>query len=503
MGFQTVQFWIGFGLMFVLYWGMLNPLAERWGRKGIRLRNLGLLLASCLFYASWDPWALTIIGASTVMDYLATRMMTREGARKQVWLGLSLIGNLGMLLAFKYFNFFIDSAESFVNLLTGWDANTIRLDWVLPVGISFYTFQTLGYTLDVYEGKLRPESSFVSFFAFVSFFPQLIAGPIERGADLMPQFQSARTFSSIEARRSVLRILWGLFKKLAIADRLAVFVNAGYADIEGLTGVMALSVVFAFTIQLYCDFSGYCDIAIGSAQLLGFNLSENFRRPLLAKNLQDLWRRWHITIHRWFLEHIYLRLPRYRTKWGRMRNILIIFAISGLWHGASWNMVTWGLINGLLMMVLDGSVFKPLSKSRFFVFRKLGQFWANSVVFLSLVFFRAPTWDDAVAMYMRLGTIFGAEGRGSIISDFENGLGLHPNEIAVGAFLVLLLYTIESFMEHKEALANRVLRGPGFARWGVAFGLGFAIVLLGIREVRPNVGSNNNMEDADFIYEQF
>jgi D-alanyl-lipoteichoic acid acyltransferase DltB (MBOAT superfamily) len=511
MGFQTLQFWIGFGLFFMLYWGVLNPMAVHHGRRGIRLRNIGILAASCVFYISWDPKALAIIATSTAIDFAATRLMERRPDHRRMWLAVSLIGNLGMLVAFKYFNFFVGSAEDLVQAMTGWETEAVRLDWVLPIGISFYTFQTLGYTFDVYRGNLKSESSFVTFFAFVAFFPQLIAGPIERGVDLMPQFQTPRRFRVLHARQATLRILWGLFKKLVIADRLAHVVNAGYGDIESLCTFTAVLVVFAFTIQLYCDFSGYCDIAIGTAGLLGFQLSENFRRPLLAKNLQDLWQRWHITIHQWFRTHIYLQLPRYRTGLGQARNVLIVFAISGLWHGANWTMVTWGIVNALLMMLLDRSVLMPLGRSGWLLFRKTGQILGSALVYLSLVFFRAPTWDDALTMYRTLGSFSSPalwgwlEGSSAGLEASLAGLALHPTELRVAAFMVLLLFVVESIAEHRPAIQHRLLHGTGLARWSTALALSLGIAFFGFRSLRPALNANdfNPFADQEFIYEQF
>lgn len=272
--------------------------------------------------------------------------------RRKALLAGSLIINLGLLCFFKYFGFFVESFADFVRIF-GFRPNIHTLKIILPVGISFYTFQTLSYTIDIYRKRIKATNDFIAFFAFVSFFPQLVAGPIERARNLLPQFQSNRTFDLAKAKDGVHQILWGLFKKVVIADNLGVHVDNIYSDFLNLNGSILVLGTLYFAIQIYCDFSGYSDMAIGTGRLLGFRLTRNFAFPYFSRDISEFWRRWHISLSSWFRDYVYIPLGGNRTgKIGHIRNILLTFIICGLWHGANWTFIIWGLLNGLYFVPL-------------------------------------------------------------------------------------------------------------------------------------------------------
>jgi alginate O-acetyltransferase complex protein AlgI len=315
-------------------------------------QNWMLLCASCFFYGWWDWRFLFLVGFSTVVDYwMALKMedSTEPGRRKQ-FLIISIVSNLAILGFFKYFNFFIGSFNSLLTSL-GLDAHFWRLDIILPVGISFYTFHALSYTFDVYRGKLRAARSFKDFALFVMFFPQLVAGPIGRASHQLPQYLRERIITLEGVREGLWLIFWGMFKKVCVADNLAHLVDQNFARSSELNAPVAYLTVVAFAFQIYCDFSGYTDIARGSAKLMGFDILHNFRRPYAAVNPQDFWRRWHISLSSWLRDYLYIPLGGSRFgKWFTYRNLLITMVLGGLWHGAAWNFVWWGIYHGLLLI---------------------------------------------------------------------------------------------------------------------------------------------------------
>lgn len=346
MLFNSLAFAVFLPSVFMLYW--LIP------RHRLRAQNVFVLVVSYIFYGWWDWRFLTLIFISSLIDFLIGLglLRTLNPAGRKVLLAVTLATNLGLLGFFKYFNFFVDS---FVELLhwSGFEAHRSTLRIILPVGISFYTFQALSYTIDVYRRQLQPRTDPIAFFAYVSFFPQLVAGPIERAANLLPQFERARTFDWDQARDGMRQILWGLFKKVVIADNLGRYVDRIYGNYSALNGIeLGLGTVY-FAFQIYCDFSGYSDIAIGSGRLLGFKLTRNFACPYFSRNIAEFWRRWHISLSTWFRDYLYVPLGGNRTTRARwVRNILLTFTISGVWHGASWNFIVWGLLHGLYYLPL-------------------------------------------------------------------------------------------------------------------------------------------------------
>lgn len=346
MLFNSIEFAIFLPIVFIIYW-LLQ-------KKGIKAQNIFLLVASYFFYGWWDWRFLFLILFSTLVDFFLAKAIESEilAKKKKFYLLLSLSINLGLLGFFKYFNFFIENFTQAFTLF-GSSFEYGRLDIVLPVGISFYTFQTLSYTIDVYNGKIPASKSLVSFCTFVSFFPQLVAGPIERASNLLPQFEKKREFNYSHSVDGLRQILWGLFKKIVIADNCAESVNIIFNDYNNFSGITLFlgGVLFAF--QIYGDFSGYSDIAIGTSRLFGFTLMKNFAFPYFSRDIAEFWRRWHISLSTWFRDYLYF--PLGGSKDGllkKVRNTFIIFLVSGFWHGANWTFLVWGFLNALYFLPL-------------------------------------------------------------------------------------------------------------------------------------------------------
>ncbi len=346
MLFNSLDFAIFLPVVFFLYWFVFN--------KSLKWQNFLVAAASYVFYGWWDWRFLSLILFSTLVDYFVGVSLgkTEAPTKRKVLLWVSILVNLGFLGFFKYYNFFLDNFKSAFSI-AGYELNANSLNIILPVGISFYTFQTLSYTIDVYKNRLEPAKDFISFAAFVSFFPQLVAGPIERATNLLPQFYKPRKFEYSHGVDGMRQILWGLFKKVVIADNCAVYANHIFensADMSGST--LALGAVF-FTFQIYGDFSGYSDIAIGTARLFGFNLMQNFAFPYFSRDIAEFWRRWHISLSTWFRDYLYIPLGGSRGgTWMKVRNTFIIFIVSGFWHGANWTFIVWGALNAIYFLPL-------------------------------------------------------------------------------------------------------------------------------------------------------
>ena len=322
--------------------------------KNLKLQNLLIVVASYVFYGWWDWRFLSLILFSTIVDYTIGRQLKNKEnqLKRRVLLWSSILVNLGLLGFFKYYNFFLDNFITVFSFF-GQEIQANSLNIILPVGISFYTFQTLSYTIDVYKRKLEPTNDFIAFSAFVSFFPQLVAGPIERATHLLPQFYKKRTFDYSKAVDGMRQILWGLFKKIVIADNCAEYANLIFnnsADYSGST--LVLGALF-FTFQIYGDFSGYSDIAIGTSRLFGFDLMQNFNFPYFSRDIAEFWRRWHISLSTWFRDYLYIPLGGSRGgTWMKVRNTFIIFIVSGFWHGANWTFIVWGALNAIYFLPL-------------------------------------------------------------------------------------------------------------------------------------------------------
>ena len=346
MLFNKLDFAIFLPIVFYLYWFVVN--------KNLRLQNTLIVIASYVFYGWWDWRFLSLVAFSTLVDYVVGLRMSNEKRvlNRKILLWISIVINLGFLGFFKYFHFFADNFTKAFSLM-GQDISSSSLNIILPVGISFYTFQTLSYSIDVYRGKLKPTNDFIAFSAFVSFFPQLVAGPIERATNLLPQFLKERAFDYHKAVDGMRQILWGLFKKVIIADNAAEFANQIFNNSSDYSGSTLLLGAIFFSFQIYGDFSGYSDIAIGTSRLFGFNLMRNFNFPYFSRNMAEFWRRWHISLTTWFRDYLYIPLGGSKgNKWMNIRNIFIIFIVSGFWHGANWTFIVWGALNALYFMPL-------------------------------------------------------------------------------------------------------------------------------------------------------
>jgi D-alanyl-lipoteichoic acid acyltransferase DltB (MBOAT superfamily) len=482
MLFNSLSFLIFLPLVFAIYW-LLS--------KGEKLvfQNLWLLAASYVFYGWWDYRFLALIFASTVVDYWVGLRIARSKEKKdrKGWLWLSIAFNLGLLGFFKYYNFFVESwVEAFASIGFQLDPWTIQI--ILPVGISFYTFQTMSYSLDIYRCKLQPTKDFIGFAAFVSFFPQLVAGPIERASNLLPQILQPRHFSYPQAVQGARLMLWGFFKKIVIADALAPAVNEIFANYADYSSWVLLLGAFYFTLQIYCDFSGYSDIAIGTAKLFGINLMTNFRFPYFSRSIGEFWRRWHISLSTWFRDYVYIPLGGSRvTRQSAIRNVFIVFLVSGLWHGANWTFVFWGLLHALLFIPsfvigTNRQIYStwqggsPSKANMLDLLRILGLF---SIIVLSWVFFRAVSIQEA---FNYLGGIFSFTNKGNTF--------VNPYDYQVMTFehwCIALLFLFEA------ALCFKLLHDtPRWLRWSAYAGaLVFIVTAIQLNSSLP------------FIYFQF
>ncbi len=346
MLFNSLYFAIFFVIVFILYWFVTN--------KNLKLQNTLLLFASCFFYACWDWRFLFLLLVSIGLVYYPGKFMSASTnqTHRKIWLWLSIAFSLGFLGIFKYYNFFVESFSGLISNF-GFKLNLWSIKVILPVGISFYTFHGLSYIIDLYFKKLEEEKSFINYALFVSFFPLLVAGPIERATHLLPQIKKKRSFDYSKAVDGLKQILWGLFKKVVIADNCSEFENLFFNNSNDYAGsVLVLGAIF-FSFQIYCDFSGYSDIALGIARLLGIELLQNFAFPYFARDIAEFWRRWHISLTTWFRDYIYIPLGGSRVgKWTKIRNTFIIFLVSGFWHGANWTFIVWGALNAFYFLPL-------------------------------------------------------------------------------------------------------------------------------------------------------
>jgi D-alanyl-lipoteichoic acid acyltransferase DltB (MBOAT superfamily) len=489
MLFNSLDFAIFFPIVFVLYWVVARHKLAR---------NIHLLAASYFFYGWWDWRFLFLIIISSLVDYLVGYHLhqSEDKVRRKVLLGISLLVNLGFLVYFKYTNFFI---ETFVDSfrLFGKTLEVSTLNIVLPVGISFYTFQTLSYTIDIYRRQLKPTKDFVAFFTFVAFFPQLVAGPIERASHLLPQFSKIYTFNYQLVKSGLLLMAFGLFKKMVIADRLAVLVNQVYNSPLEYHGYEVIVATVFFAFQIYCDFSGYSDIAIGLARTMGFDLMKNFDSPYFSKSITEFWRRWHISLSTWFRDYVYIPLGGNRK--GTFRtylNLFLVFLVSGLWHGAAMTFVIWGAIHGLIVMLEKGlypvraRMYNALGIRRDSLSNKLIFSGITfSIVCLSWIFFRANNLNDAFLII-----------RSSFIANYEGitygglyKLGLDTVEFWVAIISIAVLLLFDIFHKRKSA-AKWLSSQNAVFRYLAYTAIVFVIILFGVY---------GDMAPQDFIYFQF
>lgn len=484
MSFISLEFIIFALIVFPLYF--LIPHRWRW---------LYLLIASYIFYAWWEVSYLALIIFSTVVDYGVARAIDQTPpalvTRRRVYLTVSVVVNLGVLFTFKYFNFFSQSlAEALASF--GMPIDMAVLNVLLPVGISFYTFQSMAYTIDVYQGRLPAHKHLGIFATYVAFFPQLVAGPIERATNMLPQFERHITWDYDRIVSGLRLALWGVFKKVVIADRLAIYVNTVYNDVGNYTGLTLILATLFFTFQIYCDFSGYSDIAIGIARVMGFDLMENFRQPYLATSLGDFWRRWHISLSTWFRDYVYIplggnRLGLYR----QLVNLFIVFAVSGLWHGANWTFVMWGVYHGLIIVVetfLRAKNVRLLPRNM--VGYILSLLYAFLLAYIGWIFFRANSIQDASYILSQL-TNFSTRFV-DLTQPFNDGLLPQRIEFFLSFGLIGMLMIVDGLAERVGLLAA-FARLSWLPRWSFYYVLIICIY----------VSLFYNTTTQSFIYFQF
>jgi D-alanyl-lipoteichoic acid acyltransferase DltB (MBOAT superfamily) len=483
MLFNSLNFFIFLIIVFFLYWFVTN--------KSLKLQNLLLLVSSYYFYACWDWRFLFLLAFSTGLDFYTGLKIARgkEKAQKKMWLWISIGINLGFLGFFKYYNFFITSFADAVAQL-GMHIDPFTLSVILPVGISFYTFHGLSYVIDIYYDRIQPETNFVEYSVFVSFFPLLVAGPIERATHLLPQVKKERHFDYLKAVDGLRQILWGLFKKVVIADNCAEHANAifnNYADYSGSS--LFLGALF-FTFQIYGDFSGYSDIALGTARLFGIELLKNFSFPYFSRDIAEFWRRWHISLSSWFRDYLYIPLGGSKGGKGmQVRNTFIIFIVSGFWHGANWTFIVWGALNAvyflpLLLLDKNRSNMGVAAEGR--LFPNLRELWGIGSTFiltvLAWIFFRAESLTKA---FDYIGGIFSkslfqlptiSQNKGELIS------------LSLVAFFMLIEWLGR---EQKYALEKLGFSWPKPLRWSF-----YAILIFAL-------GMYMQTNETPFIYFQF
>lgn len=464
MLFNSLDFAIFVAIVFVLYWFVFN--------KSLWLQNLLILVASYIFYGWWDWRFLILIATSSVIDFLVGYSLdkTEVPYKRKLLLYTSLFVNLSLLGFFKYFNFFIDSFKTALQIVDM--PNSIStLDIILPVAISFYTLQTLSYTIDVYDKKMKATHNIVNFFAFVSFFPQLVAGPIERAYRLLPQFDVKRKFEYSLASDGARQILWGLFKKMMIADHLILFSVDSYNNYGNYSGATLMVIVILGSFIFYCDFSGYSDIAIGTARLFGFRLSKNFDFPFFARNMSEFWNKWHISLISWFKDYIISRLKGF-SKAKLARNVFIIFLVTGIWHGAGMNYIIWGLLHALLFLPL---IFGKRKK------------YKNTVGFGKSI----PSWNELIRMLLVLFQ-FSFIGIWFLSSSSKDGFlfvkhmfsmslfempVFPPIEAIISMTILIIVEWMQRNKEHGLDFTN--LKLSLLKRYAIYFGLIFLILFFG------------------------
>jgi D-alanyl-lipoteichoic acid acyltransferase DltB (MBOAT superfamily) len=434
--------------VFLLYWFVFKPR---------RLQNLFLVVASYVFYGWWDWRFLWLIALTSFSSYVSGILIQRHEGQRHIQRLVSasnIILNLVILAVFKYYNFFMDNL-AFLFSSVGYRLDWVTLDIILPVGISFYTFQALSYTIDVYRGQIRPTHDIVEFFAYISFFPQLVAGPIERATNLLPQFQRERQFDYAKAVDGMRQILWGLFKKLVIADNCASAVNAFWTEYNDLSGLSLLAIGILFTFQIYSDFSGYSDIAIGCARLFGISLKQNFNFPYFSRSIPEFWRRWHISLMTWFRDYIYFPLGGSRcARWKVIRNTLIVFFVSGLWHGANWTFICWGLYHACLIAIYILLGINTKSKDVVAQGRLLPsvrEFCQLAITFflavVGWIIFRSENMPQAYEFLSRMFTTM-----------FDQGLYIaHGKRYLIWGFLMLLVEWLQRDKQHALQLSHQGL----------------------------------------------
>ena len=480
MLFNSLAFFVFLPIVFSLYW--LIPQKQKW---------VILLVASYYFYMNWNPKYVVLILGTTAVSFVAGLLLEKTDTQrlKKIIIAVTLIVCLGVLFIFKYFNFASSTICSVLSLFSI-HFSPITLQLMLPVGISFYTFQTLSYVIDVYRGDVKAEHHFGYYATFISFFPQLVAGPIERTGNLLPQIKSEKKFNQSQAIDGIKLIVWGYFKKMVIADYICGYVDQIYDNLCKYTGFALIMVIFLFTIQIYCDFSGYSNIAQGTAKLLGINLIDNFMSPYFSTSIKEFWRRWHISLSSWFKDYVYI--PLGGNQCGKVRhnlNLLITFLVSGLWHGANWTFVFWGGLHGFAQII------ENLTNPYINRFRatKVGKFISFIFVFvfcnIAWVFFRAKTFSDAT--YVLTNSLKGISSPYKYIVN-----GVHESGIGVlRSIYILAMITVMSIVDYLNLNGNIILKIKSkkpLVRWLLYFAIALLVVIYAQKG-----------EPAEFVYFQF
>lgn len=486
MLFNSIAFLIFFPLTTALYYLLAH-----------RYRWILLLAVSAFFYACFIPKYLLILMVVIAIDYVAgIGIESFAGARRKALLGLSLAANIGILASFKYFDFFNGNLRALADAI-GWHYPIQNLGWLLPIGLSFHTFQSLAYTIEVYRGKFRAERHLGIFALYVLFYPQLVAGPIERPQHLLPQFRVPQVFDVGRTFDGLRLMLWGLFKKMVIADRMALLVDLIYRNPDQFGGGWVVVATWLFAIQIYCDFSGYTDTAIGAARVLGINLCLNFERPYESRSIAEFWRRWHMSLSTWFRDYVYLPLGGNRVApWTWVRNVAVVFLLSGLWHGANWTFLVWGALHGTYLVIgrftapmrarvteATGLVRHPA------IHRALQRFITFQLVSFAWLFFRATSMRHAFALLGRFssGPLFAGPDAAAIMPLLHASRDGH---LLIGGVLIVLLFGVE-WVASRAAAPARWSSTPVWIRWPAYYALIVVILWMG------DLGSRS------FIYFQF
>lgn len=471
MLFNSVQYIIFFPIVFLIYWKIIPK--KRW---------IIVLASSCFFYMVWNPLYIFLIIGVAGIAYFAG-LLCESGKSGRIGFSVSIFCLCGILFLYKYTGFFVENLNQILSYFSlsqiGW-----RIPYLLPVGISFYTFQSISYIIDVYQGRVKAEKNYGKFLSFIIFFPQLVAGPIERTEHLMPQIATGGAELPVysELAEGARKMAWGYFKKIVVADTLARYVDMVYGNINGYQGgAIGLAVLF-FSIQIYCDFSGYSDIAMGTAKMLGIRLMKNFDAPYFSLTLKEFWRRWHISLSAWFRDYVYIPLG---GKYKAGRNLVFTFLLSGLWHGPSWTFIFWGGLHGLTLL-LEKKV-----KDNIWLYQSiLGRILSRMIVFmfvtLAWIFFRAETFQDAFLVLMHMWR--GIKKPLQYIREGYTALGISSKNMLIISLLILILFLYD-YIEYTQKKILPEL--PSFIRWGMYYALIFIILIFG------------QFGHSQFIYFQF
>lgn len=425
MLFNSIEFFIFLPIVFLLYWFVFN--------KNLKHQNAFILVVSYIFYGWWNIKLLLLISFTSFCSWSSGLLIEKYRRNANFINGVNISINIIILVIFKYYNFFI---QSFADIFLNGNSEGLLLNIMLPVGISFYTFQALSYSIDVYRRNIQPTTDIIQFFAFVSFFPQLVAGPIERATNLLPQFQKRRLINYESLTSGLRQALWGMFKKIVIADNLAIYVDIVYGDLHAYSGFPLIWTTIFFTFQLYADFSGYSDIAIGIARIFGFKLMSNFNLPYQSRNIREFWTRWHISLSSWFKDYVYFPLGGSHVSYIRhCFNLFLTFTISGLWHGANWTFFVWGAFHGILLIIEKILGIKKYKYTDPFIFRQIFRVFGTLILFsISLIIFRSNSISDAEYVFSHLFQL-----NSGII-----GVPIISKETFIKlVFLVILIYVVD------------------------------------------------------------